>query len=333
MVYIYRKSVGNKPYYYLRASSRRSGKMVTKDIAYLGSSIEEVQKSLGNLRQYAAEIRKAHRTLNRFINKERYLEIIRAQKPKKSPYLSTKNLRELEAARLHHQKEFITLDPKTKDEIYKQFIIDFAFNTTSIEGNTITLKEAQRLLEDDMLPKDRTLREVYDLQNTERVFFSLIESPPSLKEKTAIDVHDQLLDRIDDRKGYRTHDVRIFRSRFEATPAKYIPTDMKILIQWYERHKALHPLALAGLFHHKFERIHPFADGNGRTGRMLLNLILMKNGYPPMIVPKKRRAAYLQALQSADSADLESIDEKAYGPLCEYLAEEFIHSYWDNFDI
>ena len=63
------------------------------------------------------------------------------------------------------------LDDKTIKETYKDFLIDFAFNTTSIEGNTITLAEVDRLLRENLTPRNRTLREIYDLQNTEKVFF------------------------------------------------------------------------------------------------------------------------------------------------------------------
>ncbi|MBI4449148.1 Fic family protein [Candidatus Woesearchaeota archaeon] len=90
---------------------------------------------------------------------------------------------------------------------------------------------------------------------------------------------------IDPRIGYRTLDVRVFRVRFETTPAPYVKTDMGILLDFYRSNLGrIHPLTLATIFYHKFEKIHPFADGNGRTGRMLLNLILLRARYPPAII-------------------------------------------------
>lgn len=333
MVYIYRKIIGKKPYYYLRASSRKAGKVVTKDIAYLGSTVADVQKALDDLAQFKQEIRKAHKTLHKFITKEYHLENIKQQKLKANQYIEKELFQQVHAAAQHFNQEFTQLDETTQEEVFTQFLIDFAFNTTSLEGNTITLKEAHLLLAQERLPKDRTLREVYDLQNTEKVFFWLLQEKPLITEHTIINIHDKLLERIDERKGYRTHDVRVFKSRFEVTPGKYVATDMTLLLEWYAKNNHLHPLVLATLFHHKFEKIHPFADGNGRTGRMLLNLILIKNNHPPIIIPKKRRKQYIQALQTADEADINSVNAKHYKELCEYTARELVESYWNNFNI
>jgi Fic family protein len=334
MVYLYRKLIGGKSHYYLRASERKGMRVVARDIAYLGTDPADVQRRLDHLPAYAQEIRRANSTLKRFLSNTHYLEKARAQKPKTTPLLSSELLLQTLAAKLHYQDRFLRLDEKTRQEAYKRFLIEFAFNTTSIEGNTITLEQARKLLDEELLPKDKTLREVYDLQNTERVFFRLLEERSALTEKAIIRVHDELLERIDDRKGFRTHDVRVFRSTFEATPAAYVPTDMRLLLAWYEKHETkLHPLALGALFHHKLERIHPFADGNGRTGRMLLNLILLRHGYPPLIIPKKGRQAYLDALRRADAATLAGIETKHYSRLVELVAADLVTSYWQNFSV
>ncbi len=90
-------------------------------------------------------------------------------------------------------------------------------------------------------------------------------------------------------------------------------------------------MVLATLFHHKFEKIHPFMDGNGRVGRMLLNYILIKKGYPPLIVKKKFREDYLDSLGKADKSSLVEIRKKDYFNLVQFVAEEMILSYWDIF--
>ena len=140
------------------------------------------------------------------------------------------------------------------------------------------------------------------------------------------------MENIDGRKGYRTTDVRVLRSNFETTPAPYVRTDMDLLLKWYDNNKKnLHPLALASIFHHKFEKIHPFMDGNGRTGRMLLNFILIKNNYPPIVVHKKTKKEYLDALRDADNSDLSRSDKKDYFELVQFIADEMIASYWNIF--
>lgn len=327
MVYIYKKKAGNIPRYYLRASERKGQRIIIKDIAYLGSSIVDVKKKLNQLTEYREEIRKAYKTINRVLESNYYLE--KVEKLRKDEYLE-KFQKEIEACKLHYQSIFSKKDSRTKKEILKEFAIDLAYNTTSIEGNTISLKEARKLLEEGLTPINKSLREIYDVQNTERVFLAL--EGMSITHTTIIDLHKELMKNVDERVGYRSEDVAVFRSRFDSTPGIYVKTDMDILLKWYKEHKTkLHPLVLATLFHHKFEKIHPFMDGNGRTGRILVNLILLKNNYPPIIVENKLRSEYLDALGFADKADLNSIDVKYYKKLVEFFAKEYIGLYWNYF--
>lgn len=329
MVYIYRKKIGNKDYYYLRASVRKKGKTVTKDICYLGSDLSEVKRKL-KASKYNVEIRKAYRTINKFIEANHYLIKAKDLKLKKDRYIA--NTEKIEACKLHWQKEFNKLDEQTKEEVLRNFVIEFAFNTTSLEGNTIKLKEAENLLLENRTPKNKTLREIYDVQNTEKVFFELFEGlGKKIDDEFIIKVHDSLLENIDSRKGYRMQDVKVFKARFKSTPADYVRADMKLLLEWYRNNEDdLHPLALATLFHHKLEKIHPFMDGNGRTGRMLLNYILMSKGYPPLIIRKKNRASYLSQLSKADSCDIPDSDPGAYKGLLIFNAKEF-ENYWNIF--
>src|SRR3989339_739265 len=108
-----------------------------------------------------------------------------------------------------------------------------------------------------------------------------------------------------------------------------IKTDMDILLEWYKKNETkLHPLVLAVIFHHKFEKIHPFMDGNGRTGRMLVNYILMNNHLPPTIIHKKTRKEYLNAMREADESSLWKLEEDKYKILINYGIDEFIETYW-----
>ena len=234
---------------------------------------------------------------------------------------------------MHYLEVFNKLDKLTKEETFKNYVIEFAYNTASIEGNTINLEEARNLLNEGITPKDKTLREIYDLQNTEKVFSELLNKRlnEEFNHNLIIDIHDKLLDNIDERKGYRTTDIRVVRSNFDASPGKYVKTDMDLLLKWFnENKKRLHPLVLAIIFHHKFEKIHPFMDGNGRTGRMIMNFILMNNNLPPTIIHKKTRKEYLEAMREADESDLWKVNEK-YGNLIEYGVNEFVDTYWNIF--
>lgn len=330
MVYIYKKIINGKPYYYLRASERQGKKMIIKDIGYLGNSLEEVRKSLED-KKYKDKIRKTYKTIHNFIESNHWLEKAQELKLKKDEFLSDK-LEEFEACKLHYNQVFKKLDEITKKEILKNYLIEFAFNSTSIEGNTINLEQARNLLEEGLTPENKTLREIYDLQNTEKVFFEIINLNEDLSHDFIIRIHDSLLENIDARKGYRKTDIRVVRSNFDATPAPYVKTDMDLLLKWYNEHREkIHPLSLAVIFHHKFEKIHPFADGNGRTGRIILNYILIRNNYPPLIIHKKTRANYLEVLRKADKADLTKSNKEDYAPLVQFTADEMISGYWNLF--
>ncbi len=332
MVYIYKKIINGNPYYYLRASKKFKGKTVVRDIAYLGKNLSEVKTKLENLKQYKKAVRKAYKNIKRYMEAEYYINKITQRKLKRDKYLDKELLEKVESAREHYIKKFLKSDKETINETYKNFLIDFAYNTTSIEGNTITLSEAHKLLEENFTPKNKTLREIYDLQNTQKVFFEVINIKREMNNDFIVHIHTKLMENIDERRDYRTYDIRVFRARFKASPAEYVKADMQILIDWFKEYEnKLHPFVLASIFHQKFEKIHPFADGNGRVGRMLLCFILMNKGYPPVIIRKLRRPEYLNALALADKADLKSIEPKPYKPLTKYLAEEFINSYWNNF--
>jgi len=331
MVYIYKKPVGNKNYYYLRASEKKGKKLITKDIAYLGNSISEVKTNLDKLSEYKEKIRKSYKIINTFLESNHFLEKVKSLKIKQDSFLKEKT-NEVESCKMHFSETFNKIPDLTKKEIFKDYVIEFAYNTASIEGNTINLEEARNLLNEGITPKDKTLREIYDLQNTEKVFFELIEKDEmELNHDLIVHVHDKLLENIDVRRGYRTTDIRVIHSNFDATPGKYVKTDMDLLLKWFrENEKKLHPLVLAITFHHKFERIHPFSDGNGRTGRMLMNYILMKKDYSPMIIHKKTRKEYLEAMRKTDEANLWKVDEE-YSNLISYCIYEFIETYWNLF--
>lgn len=331
MVYVYKKQVGEKTYYYLRASQRKKGKILIKDIAYLGTSLGEVKKALNRLPQYAEQIRKTYKTIHHFLESNHYLEKAQQEKLKHDHFLED-TLFEVEACKLHYAGIFQHSPELTKQEILKNFIIEFSFNTTSMEGNTIKLPEARTLLQEGIAPKNRSLREIYDVQNTERVFSYLQESEDSLSHEFIVKIHAELMQNIDPRIGYRTTDVRVIRSNFDATPAPYVKADMDLLLAWYEKNKQnLHPLVLAAVVHHKLEKIHPFLDGNGRTGRMVFNHLLIKRNYPPTIIHAKRRKEYLGVLRIADhSKPLEAMKEQ-YQPLTRFVAEEMSRTYWGIF--
>jgi fido (protein-threonine AMPylation protein) len=334
MVFIHVKRIGNKKYYSLRISVREDDKVITKDLVNLGSDLSKVK--IEDLeKKYKKEIRKSYHTIKKFLDSNYYVEKAKKLKLKKDSYFSKKQLIEIEAVNLHFNNKFLKLDKLTQEEIYGSFLINFAVNSTSIEGNTITLKEAYDLFEEEITPNKKPLRDVYDLINTKNVIKFLNEEKPKINLDLIEKIHDGLLENIDKRKGYRSHEIKIFGQPFKPSPYMYVKTDIKLLLKWYkENENKLNPLILVTLFHHKFEKIHPFSDGNGRTGRVLMNYILSFFNYPPFIISKRFRQEYLKVMNEADNSlkkSLFEVDLKYYKNLIGFIHSQSIYSYWDNF--
>lgn len=334
MVYIHVKKIGNQKYYTLRMSVRKGNKVITKDLCNLGNDLLKI--SLNKLeKKYRDKIRKSHRTLKNFLEKNIYLEKVKHVKVKQDIFLTKNEQLDIQAILFHYKSKFLKQDKLTQKEIFESFLINFAVNSTSIEGNTITLKQAYDLFKENILPKNRTLREVHDLTNTKNVLEFLREEKPKINERLIIKIHDMLLENIDERKGFRNHEIRIFGQPFNPSPVKYLESDISILLNWYKENKnKLSPLVLATLFHHKFENIHPFSDGNGRTGRVLMNHILYLLDYPPVIISRRFRKQYLDNMKNADKAIKKSLKDSSsehYKPLITFIYSEFKNSYWDIF--
>jgi Fic family protein len=112
---------------------------------------------------------------------------------------------------------------------------------------------------------------------------------------------------------------------YYAEPLK-VKDEMEELIKWYTREKALHAVEKAAIFHYRFVAIHPFDDGNGRMARLLMNLILMKNGYPPCIIQNVHRRKYLETLEIVDT-------KKDYAPFITWIGEELLSTQQQMLDI
>jgi len=326
MVYIYEKIIGKVPYYYLRLNIVKNGKMIVKDIAYLGNDMSKINvESLMKNSKYKEEIKKSYKTISKFVNSKHYLKKAEALKLKADKYLTEEQKVLLESIRLHFKDRFLKLDKQTQKEVYDNFIVSFAYNTTSIEGNTIPLKETAEILNEGITPKNRELREIYDLRNTKDTFFWILEQKKLNKELIG-ETHDRLLKDVDLRLGFRNHDIRVLHARFKAAPFFMIDEEIDYLLKWLDENKETNLFALATMFHHRFEKIHPFSDGNGRTGRILFNWLLIKNNYPPLIITKKNRDEYLTALEASDK-------RTDYKPLIDFLLKEYEKGYWDNFNV
>ncbi len=240
--------------------------------------------------------------------------------------LTIEEVKKIEEMNLKYKEIRKSLNKKDWEDIKKRFVANFVFESNALEGNSLTLKNFSEIIFEDKIIASADLREVYDAKNSYKVFSELFDSKKKLTEEFIIGLHKRLMKNIDERIGYKRLPNMILGRTVALTAPEYVSQEIKNLLEWYlEKENKLHPLELAFKFHHKFERIHPFADGNGRVGRMLLNYILIKKGYYPVVVRNTHRAKYIKALQSADTDH--------YIPLLRFGIEKAKETYRKFFEI
>ena len=200
--------------------------------------------------------------------------------------------------------------PATFENRYEVFASEFTHDSTGIEGNTLTLRETAAVLFEGASPS-KSLREVYEVLNHKKAFDYILNykggvTKGFLCELQRIVTENTLKHAIAGQAG-RYRDVPVFIRGADITPppAEIVPHEMKSLLSWYGKNrKKLHPVVLAAYLHSAFEAIHPFADGNGRTGRLLLNFVLHRNGYPMVSIPRSQRIMYFGVLAAAQKGNL-----------------------------
>ncbi len=320
-MYIEKKKIGKKEYNYLKVSAREGSKTNSRTVAYLG-------RAPMTKKQVEAKIALIPGSKIESVKKELKNELKQNKEDINKEFLSKERLEKLDTIKKDFNKK-LKLNKKLVEDMFKDFKTYYVYNTNAIEGNTLTLKETNSLLNENKVPSGKDLREVYDHINEKETFDYILKTKPELSAQLMIEIHSRLLKNIDERTGsFRMHNVRVFGADFETTDARYVFTDINILMKWYSDNKRkLHPLILAAAFHEKFERIHPFYDGNGRTGRMLLNLILLRNNLPPLIVKNKTRNEYYRVLSISHKADLTKTEPKHYKELVHFYCKQLLETY------
>ena len=189
------------------------------------------------------------------------------------------------------KRELSTKRPLTRGEVERlrdEFLVEYTYNSNAIEGNTLTLQETAMVLEGitiDQKPLKDHL-EAIGHRDAFRYVEDLVKDKTALSEYTIKSIHTLvLMDRPEDKGVFRRIPVRIMGA-FHEPPQPYMVEPMinDLLIKHGERKASMHLIEAIALFHLDFEGIHPFIDGNGRTGRLLMNLELLQNGYPAIDV-------------------------------------------------
>ena len=212
-------------------------------------------------------------------------------------------------ARLSAQQQEIAqerpLPEPTLRSLLDDFTIRYAHHTTAIEGNTLTLEETQVVLEHGVTIGGKTVREHLEVINVREAWERLqsaVKPGPPLTEDAVLNIHKVLTQGIlgDDAGRYRRMPVYI-RGSMDVPPNWVnVPDLMEAFASRFRTRPAdEHPLRFAARAHVDFVGIHPFLDGNGRTARMLVNFLLMREGWPPALYTVTDRAQYMRAIRSA----------------------------------
>jgi Fic family protein len=192
--------------------------------------------------------------------------------------------------------------------------VEWTYNSNAIEGNTLTLRETFIVLEHGVTIGGKSLREHFEVINhRDAIAFveALVQDDTPITPTVIRQMHALVLAKIDDDEAgkFRTTQVRIGGARHTPADPLDVPREIRALCDWIRSDSALalHTVERAALAHHRFEAIHPFADGNGRTGRLLMNLLLLRDGFPPAVIKHVDRKKYYRALAEADDGGTDSL--------------------------
>lgn len=220
-----------------------------------------------------------------------------ATKPLDGRYTNSQSLIPILEEKLELLKHRRPLTEGELERLHEEFLAEFTYNSNAIEGNTLTLRETDMVLRGLTIGK-KSLKEHLEVIGHRDAFEyvrQLVSDQVELSESVIKDVHYLVLsDKKDDRGIYRKVPVRIMGAAHEPVQPYLIRPKMEQLLDQYI-HSEEDIVTKLARFHIEFESIHPFIDGNGRTGRLLINLELMKAGYPPIDIKFTDRLAYYEA--------------------------------------
>lgn len=235
----------------------------------------------------------------------------------------------------------LPIKPEYEERLWKKLRLEWNYNSNHIEGNTLTFTETKQLLFFDLSLPDHSMRELEEMKAHDGAVLMVKqwvnEGARPLSESDIRTLNKLILVR-NFWKEARTPDGQPTRREIEVGAYKSHPNSVQLengemfhyaspeetprlmgeLIDWFRANQDTHPIVLAAELHYKFICIHPFDDGNGRVARLLVNWVLMKNGYQPVVIKSKEKDKYLRALQKADAGDIDAFSA--------YIAEQAMWS-------
>jgi len=266
---------GNKKYYYLEHTIRIDKDFKNKRV-YLGDTLP---KNIDEL-------------------KEKFLyEIFKELYTKK-----------LETIKELWTKEFKNYPQSYKDKYIESFMIKFTYNTNKIEGSKLSLKDTANLLQENITPENKSIKDVKETEAHKKIFYIMLENKNKLNLATVLYWHRELFKEADPEIAgiIRKHPVAIARSKVELPLPAELETLLKEFFAWYNKYYGkINPVIMAALVHLKFVTMHPFSDGNGRISRLMMNHTLNSLGYPMLNIEYTNRNAYYTALERSQTRNKE----------------------------
>jgi Fic family protein len=206
-------------------------------------------------------------------------------------------------------------------KLREHFEVEMTYNSNAIEGNSLTLRETFLVLSEGITIKGKPLKDHLEATNHKEALdflYDLVDHEKKLtfSEQLIKNLHQLVTQNIEKEWAgrYRNAPVRITGTPHQPPDAMDIPSLMNDLVRWIGRQQGkMHLIELVAILHHKLVFIHPFFDGNGRTARLTMNILLLQKGYPLTIILKNDRKRYYRVLQEADKNN--------YKPLIEFVAK------------
>ncbi|HLC74345.1 MAG TPA: Fic family protein [Candidatus Nanoarchaeia archaeon] len=258
---IIRRINGDSHYFYLQHSVRKGKKVITRE-KYIGTSlpvnIQDIKRDFLHSLQFML-------------------------------------YEKLEAIKKNFKNEWQKLPESAKQRELQEIAISFTYNSNAIEGSTITLHEVRDIIQHQIAP-NKPLRDVHEAGAHAQVFFTMLTNE-KIDEKLLLRWHAQIFGetKLDIAGRYRDYIVRV--GDYIAPDWQDVHLMMKKLMRFVKNSKDMNPVERAARIHFQFEKIHPFGDGNGRIGRLLMNQILWHGYCPMLIIEYKKRKSYYRAFK------------------------------------
>jgi cell filamentation protein, protein adenylyltransferase len=276
-MFVEKRKSGKNTKFYLVHSYRDYFNKVKKIRRYLGKNLSETK--INSLKKRAAEL-------------------IKSQIEDMKTDIFNFSLTEKEINQLNDYNDKISIHHLDKKQ-WQRFTEEFVYNTNAIEGSTVLKKEVLDILEKSKVNEPEEI----ETKGVAKAVNFIRNTNQDLSLKLIKYLHKLCFKGSKDFAGnFRNVDVVIRNSKGEiihqGTPIKNLQRELNNYIEWYKKNKRkFKPLVLAAIMHNQFENIHPFQDGNGRVGRLLLNFMLLKNNYPPINIILEDRLEYYSTLQ------------------------------------